>query len=70
MNALNERLKPIDLQQRFPSAEKIPHQSLKEFYQQFDPQLKETTFRWMLFELKKKREPPNLNSAKQKGPCH
>ena len=41
MNALNERLKPIDLQQRFSSAEKIPRQSLKEFYQQFDLQLSE-----------------------------
>ena len=38
---MNERLKPIDLQQRFSSAEKIPRQSLKDFYQQFDPQLKE-----------------------------
>ena len=41
MNALKERLKPIDLQQIFSRTEKIPRQSLKDFYQQFDPQLKE-----------------------------
>ena len=49
---MNERLKAIDLQQQFSGTEKIPRQSLKEFYQQFNPQLKETTFRWMLYELK------------------
>lgn len=51
---MNERLKPIDLQRIFSGAEKISRKSLKQFYQQFDPQLKETTFRWMLYELKTK----------------
>lgn len=50
---MNERLKPIGLQQRFSGMETISRQSLKDFYQQFSPQLKETTFRWMLYELKK-----------------
>ena len=51
MNALNERPKPIDLLQAFSGAEKISRQAFKEFYQQFDPRLKETTLGWMLYEL-------------------
>ena len=51
---MNERLKATDLQNQFSGTVKIPRQFLKEFYQQFYPQLKETTFRWMLYELKTK----------------
>ena len=53
MKTLTNRLKSNELQLAFATTQKISRAALKQFYQQFDPGLKETTFRWMLYELKK-----------------
>ena len=54
MGTLTNRLKSNELQIAFASTEKISRGALKQFYQQFDPGLKETTFSWVIYELKKK----------------
>ena len=41
----------------------ITREELKKFYRRFNPELKETTFRWMLYELKKKE----IITAKDRG---
>ena len=50
---MKERLKSNELHNVFSASDKISRLALKQFYQQQEPALKETTFRWMLYELKK-----------------
>lgn len=54
MITLVDRLKTTQLMKKFSYGEKITREELKEFYKKFNPELKETTFRWMLYDLKKK----------------
>ena len=50
---MKERLKSTELHNAFSASGKISRSALKQFYQRNEPTLKETTFRWMLYELKK-----------------
>ena len=54
-NILKDRLKEAELRRNFSGVSIFSRQSLKQFYHQFEPTLKETTFRWMLYELKSRR---------------
>jgi hypothetical protein len=49
---LINRLRIDQIKSAFSDGHRIPRNDLKMFYKQFNPQLKETTFRWMLYELK------------------
>jgi len=51
---LADRLKINELMDKFYYGKNITREELKNFYRRFNPELKETTFRWMLYELKKK----------------
>ncbi len=51
---LADRLKTTQLMEVFCYRKNITREELKEFYRKFNPELKETTFRWMLYDLKKK----------------
>lgn len=51
---LVDRLKINQLMDVFCYGKNITREELKKFYRKFNPELKETTFRWMLYELKKK----------------
>ena len=50
---MNERLRHIELQTKFSGSQFISRPALKEFYRQYEPELKETTFRWIIHDLKK-----------------
>ena len=50
---MKERLKSKELHTVFSATDQISRSALKQFYQQQDAALKEKTFRWMLYELKK-----------------
>ena len=49
---VNDRLRIHDLRKHFEDKQYFTRYELKEFYTRFNPNLKETTFRWMLYELK------------------
>lgn len=51
---MTDRLKINQLMETFFYGKNITRKELKEFYKKFNSELKETTFRWMLYELKKK----------------
>ena len=52
---MEDRLRKDELCAAFADKTKISRPALKQFYHQYYPELKETTFRWMLYELKQKR---------------
>ena len=52
---LTDRLKVEQVKEAFYFRKVIKRNELKEFYLKFYPELKETTFRWMLYDLKKKK---------------
>lgn len=60
---LVDRLKIHQLIEKFHNAVNITRKELKEFYDMYNPELKETTFRWMLYELKKMK----IITAKDRG---
>jgi hypothetical protein len=60
---LTDRLKVDQIKSVFICVHRIQRNELKLFYEKFNPQLKETTFRWMLYELKKN----NIISALDRG---
>lgn len=60
---LVDRLKIHQLIEKFHNAGNITRKELKEFYDMYNPELKETTFRWMLYELKKMK----IITAKDRG---
>jgi len=43
------------LKQTFGGLESFPREALYNFYQRFEPDLKETTFRWRIYNLKEKK---------------
>jgi hypothetical protein len=55
VNTLADRLKIDQIKKEFYFRKTIKRSELKEFYIKFYPQLKETTFRWMLYDLKKEK---------------
>lgn len=50
-----DRLKIEQLTAKFTNVKSFTRKELKEFYKIYDPELKETTFRWMLYDLKKRK---------------
>jgi len=52
---MNDRLKIDQVKKVFYHKKSFRRAELKEFYIKFYPQLKETTFRWMLYDLKKNK---------------
>jgi hypothetical protein len=52
---MKDRLEVNKVKKAFYCKKKIQRNELKEFYSKLNPQLKETTFRWMLYDLKKEK---------------
>ena len=55
MIILVDRLRIKQLIAKFSKVKSISRNELKEFYEMYDPELKETTFRWMIYDLKKQK---------------
>jgi len=52
---LADRLRIKQLIEKFNNVESFSRKELKEFYEKYNSELKETTFRWMIYDLKKQK---------------
>lgn len=55
MIILVDRLRVKQLTAKFSNVKSFSRKELKAFYEMYDPKLKETTFRWMIYDLKKQK---------------